>query len=457
VRLLLLALLVRPALAGDDPDTSLLEAVLRDDATDADIDALVDELVEHADRAGAVLLIGGADLAFNRGRLEDAAFLAWAAQARASIESGPPADRMMTPREHSIATAFDQSLPPIEQAIGEAPSTYTAAAARLEAWRPVFGQAAWYVEGPDRPADPPADFAQAHRDRFVRELKLSAAFVASERWRAAEVATRVCRHTCCPRAPEALAERRQVEVEILRGLVQAGALPWTSWHTPVDEAFTDPATRDLLIAALSGDRKATKKAVAKAGDPNTPGPLGYTPLTWILGMEQPESLRVLLDAGADPNRAGTDGTRPLTVAARLPGSEQLTMLIDAGAKVEGADGTQALGVAIGNGCVQAAATLVQRGASPDTVDLTLLLGSGGIGMVREWITDGTVTDLQRVGTAAERSALDDEHCAERKALLEDLVERGVDLPTDAWRWVRARANLECFPAAYAETPAPAEP
>ena len=81
----------------------------------------------------------------------------------------------------------------------------------------------------------------------------------------------------------------------------------------------------------------------------------------------PQTVRILIEAGADPNARSPGDETPLHWAASSDDVEVAKALIDAGADIEAPDGTigTPLGNAIGYSCWQVAQLLLARGARVD--------------------------------------------------------------------------------------------
>lgn len=111
---------------------------------------------------------------------------------------------------------------------------------------------------------------------------------------------------------------------------------------------------DLASTALGGRFEARTALHVVADWP------GYFP-------DGPQSVRILVEAGADPNARKPGDETPLHWAASSDDVEVAAALIDAGADIEAADGSigTPLANAVGYGCWNVAGLLLARGARVD--------------------------------------------------------------------------------------------
>lgn len=101
-----------------------------------------------------------------------------------------------------------------------------------------------------------------------------------------------------------------------------------------DPNWVDPGGKTAVHrAAFADDLRFLEVILARGGDPNARGAAGTTPLTdAILSPSHPiEKIKVLLSAGADPDAADPNGGTPLHSAARTNNGKAILMLLDAGA------------------------------------------------------------------------------------------------------------------------------
>jgi len=90
----------------------------------------------------------------------------------------------------------------------------------------------------------------------------------------------------------------------------------------------------------------------------------------------PETVRILIEAGADPNARNPGDESPLHWAASSDDADVATALVDAGADIDAPDGSigTPLANAVGYGCWHVADVLVARGARVDEAWVASALG-----------------------------------------------------------------------------------
>ncbi len=97
----------------------------------------------------------------------------------------------------------------------------------------------------------------------------------------------------------------------------AVGIPAVSWYKkrnevtyklrPLDYYFADKLTRDLVTAALDGNKDLVAELVAKGADPNLEGPLKsgdvsrLRPLHYALAQKNETAVKILMEVGADPD------------------------------------------------------------------------------------------------------------------------------------------------------------
>lgn len=126
----------------------------------------------------------------------------------------------------------------------------------------------------------------------------------------------------------------------------------------------------LLFAALQGSPESVSLLLAAGADPNAANSLGLTPL--IAAAPEPAKVKLLLARGADPKATSQIGQTALVVASSTPAaSESVRLLLAAGAdpNQRGARGATPLLSAIGNSCAEAnAQLLLAAGADAKATD-----------------------------------------------------------------------------------------
>lgn len=120
----------------------------------------------------------------------------------------------------------------------------------------------------------------------------------------------------------------------------------------------------LLRAARSQDIKEAKRLVDGGVNINAVGKDGATPLIWMLGLEDLDAMKLLLELGADPNQFVVGGVSPpLKLAAGGGKLEALRLLLDHGADPNLVYGNRTpLMMAIQGSHIDCAELLLQRGA-----------------------------------------------------------------------------------------------
>ena len=86
----------------------------------------------------------------------------------------------------------------------------------------------------------------------------------------------------------------------------------------------------LMTAALYGDAALVRQLLRAGADPNAADRAGVTPLMWAAAS--PDTIRLLLDAGADVNARSDDGRSALAIASGIVGAAPAArLLLDYGA------------------------------------------------------------------------------------------------------------------------------
>ncbi len=143
---------------------------------------------------------------------------------------------------------------------------------------------------------------------------------------------------------------------IVKTLIEAGA--------DVNAADARGATL-LFPAATAGRTEIVREALERGAEVNAANAQGTTALMWATG--HPETLGVLLDAGADVRPRSDDGYDALSFAAKMGYSDAVRMLLAAGAPIDAADdgGRTALSRAVQANQPATVAALLEAGADPD--------------------------------------------------------------------------------------------
>jgi ankyrin repeat protein len=208
-------------------------------------------------------------------------------------------------------------------------------------------------------------------------------------------------------APVWISAALRGNVEVLRMLVAAGAdvrtgaisAPWRMELPHIAYTTNDPALREFMNAAgltlqdvtgwtpppltsvlltnifawrpqPYGTKTPDLKALLGAGaNPNevvAQLTLSVPALSRLIGLEDLESLRLLLDRGADPNRSGSRGLTPVMFAAASGSPQTVQLLLARGASVNARDerGRTALDWALLQGETETAGILRKAGAVP---------------------------------------------------------------------------------------------
>jgi ankyrin repeat protein len=128
--------------------------------------------------------------------------------------------------------------------------------------------------------------------------------------------------------------------------------------------------KDLPTAVQAGASKQALEMIRSGADVNQAQGDGSTSLLWAVNRQDYDVAQALLAKKANPNAVNDFGAMPLTEAARLNDDRLVKMLLDAGAKVDSAnpDDETALMLAIKNGNLQMAETLVKAGASVNRIE-----------------------------------------------------------------------------------------
>jgi uncharacterized protein len=160
---------------------------------------------------------------------------------------------------------------------------------------------------------------------------------------------------------------------MIERLIQAGADP----NAPLNE----PGDTALMMASRTGSVPAVKALLdhgAKINSKETWG--GTTALMWAVSEHHPDVVKLLVERGADVNAKsnfvpsasgrGFEGTRPVATKPNQDDMESARILVKAGADVNaaGADGKDALGLALFNGSYDVADLLIDSHAGVNHAD-----------------------------------------------------------------------------------------
>ncbi len=134
-------------------------------------------------------------------------------------------------------------------------------------------------------------------------------------------------------------------------------------------AFAAGDTR-LADAAMKRDVATVRKLIDERVDVNAPGADGTPALHWLVRVDDFDTARRLIRAGADASRANRYGVTPMSLAAANGNAEMIALLLEAGADANAADkqGETALMTAASVGSVDAVRTLIDHGAAIDARD-----------------------------------------------------------------------------------------
>ena len=126
----------------------------------------------------------------------------------------------------------------------------------------------------------------------------------------------------------------------------------------------------LAEAAMKRDTAAVRTLVDQKVDVNAPGRDGTPALHWLVRVDDLETARLLIRAGADTRRADRYGVTPLYLACANGNAAMIQLLLEVGADPNQADptGETPLMTASRVGNLDAVKVLLDRGAVIDTRD-----------------------------------------------------------------------------------------
>src|SRR5215471_15948326 len=129
---------------------------------------------------------------------------------------------------------------------------------------------------------------------------------------------------------------------------------------------------NLADAAMHRDMAAVRSMLNQKADVNAPGSDGTPALHWVVRVDDLETARLLIQAGADAKMADRYGVTPISLAASNGNAAMIKLLLDAGADANSVDptGETTLMTAAKIGDLEAVRTLLDGGAKVDTTDPT---------------------------------------------------------------------------------------
>lgn len=129
----------------------------------------------------------------------------------------------------------------------------------------------------------------------------------------------------------------------------------------------DWETTELHMAAYNCDLEWLHERIAAGDTMNLKDSKGFTPLHWcalrgLVGDNQHQVAKALLEAGANPNEVTASGDSALTWAVETGNLLLVAALLDGGADINQVANTTPLMVAARNGDKEVAELLIRRGA-----------------------------------------------------------------------------------------------
>jgi ankyrin repeat protein len=158
----------------------------------------------------------------------------------------------------------------------------------------------------------------------------------------------------------------------------------------------------LADAASRGDMQAVRALLTRA-NANEPGSEGTPPLHWIVRMQDADTARALLKAGADANLPNRYGVRPLHLAIANGDLVMVRLLLEARADPDSTDvtGENCVLMAARSGRLDVLEALLAKSAKPDEADpnyrqtpLMVAAREGHADIVRRLIEAGARVDAQ---------------------------------------------------------------
>lgn len=122
----------------------------------------------------------------------------------------------------------------------------------------------------------------------------------------------------------------------------------------------------MAYAARCGVARVARELLRLGLSVHEPGAAGNAPIQFCVDEDDPDLLRVLLDAGADPNSLNHSKSAPLMRACGMGHERAALMLLEAGADPNAFDklGESPLICAMQSGSPALVAALIERGAEP---------------------------------------------------------------------------------------------
>jgi ankyrin repeat protein len=129
---------------------------------------------------------------------------------------------------------------------------------------------------------------------------------------------------------------------------------------------------NLADAAMHRDMAAVRSMLNQKADVNAPGADGTPALHWVVRVDDLETARLLIQAGANATMADRYGVTPISLAASNGNAAMIKLLLAAGADANSVDptGETALMTAAKVGNLESVRTLLDGGAKVDTTDPT---------------------------------------------------------------------------------------
>ena len=160
---------------------------------------------------------------------------------------------------------------------------------------------------------------------------------------------------------------------------------------------------NLADAAMHRDMDAVRSMLSKKVDVNAPGNDGTPALHWVVRVDDLETARMLVQAGANVKLADRYGVTPIYIACTNGNAAMIKLLLDAGADANTVDptGETALMTASRVGDVESVRALLDHGAKVDATDpafkqtaLMIAIRENRAGVVRLLVDHGANVNAQ---------------------------------------------------------------